>query len=362
MSTTVSTLLTQLAQCVQEDGSAYGYYDWSHGLWGVDEIIGYINVVQKDLVLRSQIIKLIAAVASIAGTRLYSDPAYTMEIDRIAFNNKALYRTNKYLLDRENPAWRTVPGMPKQYHQDLLPTKTFETDKAPTSAMTGSGYNIVGSPYGVLRMALSNSTRVTDAAMTSGFSFVNSASANFTAADVGKTIAVAGALSGGGTLISTISTRNSATQVLLAVTAGATVTGAVAAWGTPYGATLPGGGGGGFLRYAYGPLAINGILPHDRPYAGTLRQMFSGTTNFEVLATRLIDDVSGVDDLLRVPDFCVLYLKMGVLTKMLAKEGEGQDLPRAKYCWMRYTQGAKLLERLMTSKGIDLSQPAGARV
>lgn len=258
---------------VQEDGSNYGRTDWYSGFWSVDEIINYINVISRDFVLRSQIIKLIAAVASVTGQRIYSDPPYTMGIDRIAFNNKPTYKTTKFMLDRENPKWRTLSGMPKQYHQDQLSTKTFEMDRAPTSGMTGSGYTASG-VYGTLRQ-----------------------------------------MSGAYT----------------------------------YSATLPPGGGGGIFRYAYGVRAYNGVLPHNRPYAGTLRQMLSGLTNFEILATRLMDDVALPSDLLRVPDFTVLYIKLGVLMKMLEKEGEGQDLARAKYCQTRYMNGANFFKRLMSA-------------
>jgi hypothetical protein len=363
MGTSVQQLLDQLAPLVQENQSVLsGGVDWSSGLWSIPEIIGYINAVCKDFVLRSQIIKLIAAVASVTGQRLYDNPEYTMQIDRIAFNNKPTYRTNRYMLDRENILWRTLAGMPKQYHQDQLPTKTFEVDRAPTSVMTGAGYNSV-TLYGVVRFAFQNATRVTDAQMTSGFTFLNSATGNFTASDVGKYVAVAGAGPSGGQLVTTIASRVSSTQVLLTDAASASVSGAVAAWGTPaYGATLPGGGGSGVLRYAYGNRPYNGILPHDRPYAGTLRQALSGSTNFEVLATRLMDSVSGVDDLLRVPDYCVLYIKLGVLKKMLEKEGEGQDLARAKYCHARYINGVNYFRRLQSARHdqITITGPAQA--
>lgn len=356
MTTTVLELLQQLAPLVQEDQSTYGGTDWSTGLWTPEEIIGYINFISRDFVLRSQIIKILAAVASVTGQRIYSDPPYTMGIDRIAFNNNPLYKTSRYLLDRENINWRTLAGVPRQYHQDQLATKTFEVDRAPTSAMTGAGYTAVGR-LGVLRFAFTNSKQITDAGMTVSLTFLNSVSANFTLADVGKYVAVAGAGPDGDPLVTTITARNSATQVILAAAATATVVNAVAAYGTAgYTATLAAAGRPGFLRYAYGTRSYNGILTHGRPYAGTLRQALSGTSNFSVLATRLMDDVAYTSDLLRIPDFCVIYLKFGVLMKMLSKEGEGQDLPRAKYCAMRYIQGVRLLKRLMSSRQDDITE------
>lgn len=283
MSTTVGTVISEIATLVQEDRSNYGGTDWSSGLWTVSEIIGYLNVAQKQLVLDTQIIKLIAAVASVTGQRIYADPAYTMQIDRIAFNNRATYRTNRLNLDRENPKWRTLSGIPRQYHQDQLSTKNFEVDRAPAASMTGRGYTATGL-YGTLRQ-------------------------------------MSGSLT--------------------------------------YSATLPPGGGGGIFRYAYGTRAYNGILPHDRPYAGTLREMLTGLTNFEILATRLMDDVASTSDLMRVPDFTLPYIKFFVMQKVLEKEGEGQDLMRAKYCESRYKFGVFLLRRLVNSTYDNMAQTKG---
>lgn len=356
MSTTVETLISQIATLVQEDGSNYGYTDWAHGLWTVQEIIGYINVIQKDFVLRSQIIKLIAAVQSVAGTRQYADPSYTMQIDRIAFSNTPTYRTTKFMLDRGNPAWRTLNGLPKQYHQDMLPTKNFEMDRAPTSVMTGAGYFPVGL-LGTVRFMISNVTTATDATMGATSATLNSASSNFTVADVGKYISVAGAGASGGALITTIAARVSSTQITLSASSVGAVSGVHAAWGTtPYTPT----GLYGVPRYFFGTRARNGILPHDHPYAGTVRQMLSGLTNFEVLATRLMDDIAQPTDLMRVPDFCLLYIKLGVLEKMLRKEGEGQDLMRAQYCEKRYSQGVQFFNRLMSATNQPVAQPTGS--
>jgi hypothetical protein len=356
MSTTVATLISQLSVLVQENGSVSGGYDWSTGFWSITEIIEYINVISKDFVLRSQIMKLIGAVQAVAGTRQYSEMPYTMQIDRIAFNNNPTYRTTKVNLDRENPNWRTLSGVPRKYHQDMLPTKQFEMDRAPTSGMVGSGYFPVGL-LGTVRFMSSGGRQVSDAGIVATQATLTSATAAFTVGDVGTLVAIAGAGPAKGPLMTTIATFLSGTQVLLNLNASFTVTNtACSIGGTPYTPT----GLLGVPRYFFGQRARNGILPHGDPYAGTIRQLLSGNTNFEVLATRLMDNVSGTTDLLRVPDFCVLYIKIGVLAKMLRKEGEGQDLDRAKYCEMRYEQGVKLFLRLMTAANLPVAQPQGA--
>lgn len=252
---------------------------WSTGLWSVPELIGYINGASQDFVLRSQLIKVLAAVKSVTGQRLYTDPDNSMQIDRIIFNNRPLYRTHRTALDRENPKWRTMAGIPRQYHQDQLSTKKFETDRAPSAAMTGTGYTNENL-YGTLR-------------------------------------------------------EMSGTQT--------------------YAATLPGPTSGGILRYVIGSRAYNGSLS-DAPFAGTLRQMFSLETNFEVMATRLVEEVTCVTDLLRVPDFCVLYVKYGVLQYMFEKEGETQDIPRARYCEARFDRGVRLYRRLVNAAEAEAVQ------
>lgn len=76
-----------------------------------------------------------------------------------------------------------------------------------------------------------------DVAMTSGSAVCTSATAGFTSADVGKKILVNGAGPGGGgnpsgALITTIASRQSATQVTLAATSSGTISGCHAVYGT----------------------------------------------------------------------------------------------------------------------------------
>jgi hypothetical protein len=358
MSTTVGTVISQLATLVQEDGSNYGGTDWSSGLWSVSEIITYLNAACKEFVLQSQIVKLIAAVASVTGQRIYADPAYTMAIDRIAFNNRPTYRTTRLNLDRENIRWRTLAGVPRQYHQDQLSTKMFEMDRAPSSAMTGSGYQALGL-YGTVRYMMHNAVTASDGAINASSANLSSATIGFVPGDFGKTIAIAGAGSGGQTLVTTILTYSSATAVILATNALTSVTNASLALDRNPGFYSVTGSPYGVFRYSLGTPAINGILPHDRPYAGTLRQMLSGLTNFEVLATRLMDDIAQTSDLMRVPDYCLPYIKFWTLYQMLSKEGEGQDLARAKYSKMRFDFGVQLFRRYVSAAHDKVTQPQG---
>lgn len=80
--------------------------------------------------------------------------------------------------------------------------------------------------------AVGNDKYVTDGAMTISSATFTSATANFSAADVGKAIMVRGATASGNVLLTTISAYVSPTQVTLAVAAGTTVSAAYASYGT----------------------------------------------------------------------------------------------------------------------------------
>lgn len=73
---------------------------------------------------------------------------------------------------------------------------------------------------------------VTDGAITSGSATFTSATANFTAADVGKSIFIAGAGTSGGIMSPGISAFVNSTTVTLSATASTTVTGATTYWAT----------------------------------------------------------------------------------------------------------------------------------
>lgn len=134
MSTTVSNLLSQIAYMVQEEPTFLTPF------WSIDELMKYVNEISKEFVLKTQIYKTADAIPSTSGGRIYEQNPYTSQIDRIAYSNIALDRTNKFALDHGNIRWRTLSGIPKGYHQDQLPIQQFEVDRAPNSAQVGSGY------------------------------------------------------------------------------------------------------------------------------------------------------------------------------------------------------------------------------
>lgn len=122
----------------------------------------------------------------------------------------------------------------------VLPDSIPDTDLSAASkgyvdskagASTPWVFNVAASAYG----AVGDGQVVADGAMASGSAVLTSATAAFTSADVGKAIAVKGAAATGvTTLVTTVVSRQSATQVTLAAAnaSGGDVTGAVVTWGT----------------------------------------------------------------------------------------------------------------------------------
>jgi hypothetical protein len=122
----------------------------------------------------------------------------------------------------------------------ILPDSSPDTDLAAASkgyvdskaaAATPWVFDVTASAYG----AKGDGQVVTDGAMASGSAVLTSATAAFTASDVGKAISVKGAgPTGVTTLVTTIASRQSATQVTLtaANASGGSVSGAIVMWGT----------------------------------------------------------------------------------------------------------------------------------
>lgn len=57
--------------------------------------------------------------------------------------------------------------------------------------------------------------------------------------------------------------------------------------------------------------------------------------------------LDGLGSLFDLPDEWVPYVKYGVLADMLGKDGRGQDLLRARYAEVRFTEGVALAEALL---------------
>lgn len=141
---TVTQFIARMLPILMEDSAL------STGVWNIAEVINYTNDIQSDFARDTQCLKQYNLISggAVAGQRLYSDPADSMQIDRIDFNGKPLYRTSRHMLDLEDRQWKTKSGTPKRYHTDFLnDRKTFEFDRAPTAAMAAI-------PIGVLSTEL----------------------------------------------------------------------------------------------------------------------------------------------------------------------------------------------------------------
>lgn len=107
---------------------------------------------------------------------------------------------------------------------------SLKVDDANTSLVRPSDFN---APHDMPWIDIKDYGRqeVTDAAITSADATLTSATAAFVAADVGKTVTVTGADTGGTDLVTTILSRTNGTTVELSRNAGATVSAARMVWG-----------------------------------------------------------------------------------------------------------------------------------
>lgn len=114
--------------------------------------------------------------------------------------------------------------------------------------------------------AVHDGKTVGDGAITSGLKALTSATAPFSAGDVGKIVVVAGAGVAGAALKTTIAAYVSASQVTLTASASTTVTGKKVDWGTDDTSAIQNAinacisGGGGTLYFPNGIYIINGAL------------------------------------------------------------------------------------------------------
>lgn len=168
-----------------------------------------------------------------AGTDwIYSATPSGIEIEGITFDGNGNL-TNLASGHQANvvPCVYLVGGSNVSVHDNAFigwDTCGFETNTTDTVSVRN---NIVTRSVGSPGYLVSPTGSGTDGAITSGTASFTSASASFQVADQGKIIRVVGAGVGGIPLVTTILTRNSATNVTLSINASATVSGATYQYG-----------------------------------------------------------------------------------------------------------------------------------
>jgi hypothetical protein len=133
MTILLSTILTRVAIDLNETSNAF-----LSGAWTQTEMIGYINHAERDFLLRTGIWKTDSSIVASAGASiLFNRPANTMDIDRVGFNGKRLYRQSSQNLELEDRDWRTYStGNPSYWHEDNLANSQFEINKIPAAGGT----------------------------------------------------------------------------------------------------------------------------------------------------------------------------------------------------------------------------------
>jgi hypothetical protein len=130
--TTVGQALTRIARDLHQQNNTFKLGAESP-YWSPDEMIGYLNYVERDFYRRTGVkIYDMPQVMPAGNTIAFTKPVGTMDIERVSFNKVRLRRQSTWDMARENPEWRNnLPGKPHYWHEDHLPVNNFEVDRRP---------------------------------------------------------------------------------------------------------------------------------------------------------------------------------------------------------------------------------------
>ena len=133
MATTLATFLDRVARDLHETTSDDPLGRFSSGLFSDTEVVAYASYVEKDFLRQTGIIKTDTTVAVADNSTLVFTKS-AMDIERLSFNKKRLYRVTSWDLELENPNWRSQSaGPPRYWHEDRLAANTFEFDRLPVA-------------------------------------------------------------------------------------------------------------------------------------------------------------------------------------------------------------------------------------
>lgn len=135
--TTVGTLLTRVARDLHQKDNTFKL-GLEAPYWSPDEMIGYVNYVERDFLRRAGIKMWDVSKTLPAGSPiLFAKPNGTMDIERVSFNKVRIRRQSVWDLARENPSWRNnPPGRPHYWHEDHLAVADIEVDRLPAAGGT----------------------------------------------------------------------------------------------------------------------------------------------------------------------------------------------------------------------------------
>jgi hypothetical protein len=132
--TTVGNTLTRVARDLHQKDNTFKL-GAEAPYWNPDEMIGYVNYVEKDWFRQTGIKIFDISQAMPAGNTIgFTKPVGAMDIERLSFNKKRMRRQSTWDLTRQNPNWRnSAPGQPKYWHEDHLGVNNFEVNRRPVA-------------------------------------------------------------------------------------------------------------------------------------------------------------------------------------------------------------------------------------
>lgn len=153
MSVTVQTIVTQVEFALLEDGA------FVLGRITQQQVLDILGIVILDFVQRAQLFWNIFTQRQVTGTSVYTVPDNVLRADSCFVAGRLMEKVTEEDLAYGVNKWRNVNDTPRQFHEDNLPPKSFETFPKPIA--TGA---VDGGTYGKFLPAENNLTIVGPAA------------------------------------------------------------------------------------------------------------------------------------------------------------------------------------------------------
>lgn len=136
MSVLDTALLTELQGMLAETENAGA--SWSSGMWTADEVLGYLNESQQELLTGTALVLTRATIACTPHQLRHPLPARCIAVQRVAWVRAhdgrvfPLDPADTWQLDGGISDWRTNPGVPRCYDDSDTQSLTIQVAPAPS--------------------------------------------------------------------------------------------------------------------------------------------------------------------------------------------------------------------------------------
>jgi hypothetical protein len=115
--------------------------------WSDDELYRYINDAYVEAAKFSKALEVIELISTTAGTGTYTLPATVGQVFRVSYDNRKVYPTTKWELDRTEHDWEAQTGYVSHYMLTQMNNRRIRLFKTPD---VSGGLAVQGGEYGVI--------------------------------------------------------------------------------------------------------------------------------------------------------------------------------------------------------------------